>query len=150
MSAILIGVAAGVLCYLGVLMKWRLGYDDSLDVVGVHGVGGILGALATGLLAQQIINPAGANGALFGNPALLLNQVVAVLAVVIWSFGVSYGLLRVVNAVMGLRVDPDEEELGLDLSQHNETAYSFGSSTGRMHHEERVAPPALVEPRAAG
>ena len=128
MSAILIGIAAGVLCYLGVLMKVRLGYDDSLDVVGVHGVGGILGALATGLLAQTAINAAGADGALFGNPILLVKQVVAVVAVVAWSFALSYGLLRAIEAVMGLRVDADEEEIGLDLSQHNETAYVFGSS----------------------
>jgi Amt family ammonium transporter len=152
MSAILIGAVAGVVCYLGVLMKWRLGYDDSLDVVGVHGVGGIFGALATGLLAQKLINAAGADGAFFGDPVLVLKQVVAVLAVVVWSFGLSYALLRAIQAVMGLRVDADDEELGLDLSQHNETAYSFGSSTGRMqHHEDSPAAlPRRVEPSAAG
>ena len=147
LSAILIGIGAGVLCYLGVLLKWRLRYDDSLDVVGVHGVGGIFGALATGLLAQQVINAAGANGAFFGNPVLLLKQAVAVLAVIAWSFGLSYGLLRAIRAVMGVRVESDEEELGLDLSQHNETAYAFGSSSGRIHYDERVAAsPVLVEP----
>ena len=72
-------------------------------------------------------------------------------AVVVWSFGMSYGLLRAIKAVMGLRVDADEEEIGLDLSQHSETAYVFGSSSGRIHHDERVvAPPVTLEPTPAG
>jgi len=126
-SALVIGAAGGSLCYLGVLAKHRLSvYDDSLDVVGVHGVGGIVGALATGLLAQQVLNPAGADGAFFGNPGLLARQVVAVGAVIAWSFALSFILLKVVQALMGLRVEEHEEEAGLDLSQHRESAYSFG------------------------
>lgn len=127
MSAIVIGSVAGSLCYLGVLAKGKFGYDDSLDVVGVHGVGGMFGALATGLFAQAAINSAGADGAFFGNPVLLAKQVVAVVAVMAWSFGVTYGLMRLIKAFMGVRVDEEAELLGLDLSQHSEGAYVFGT-----------------------
>jgi len=135
MSAIAIGLGAGVLCYLAVLVKWRLRYDDSLDVVGIHGVGGMFGAVATGLLAQVAINGAGADGALFGNPGLLWRQVVAVVAVMAYSFGVSYALLRVLKAFTSLRVDEDEELLGLDLSQHSEAGYAFANGGGMRVHD---------------
>ena len=125
MPAIIIGLAAGAICYGAVLLKWVLGYDDSLDAVGVHGAGGITGALATGIFASTAINPAGADGALFGNPGLFLTQLVAVGATAAFSFTVSYILLRLVDGVMGLRVKPDEETTGLDLSQHSESAYSI-------------------------
>ncbi len=139
MSALLIGFGAGMVCYLGVLLKWRLQYDDSLDVVGVHGVGGTFGAIATGLFASVAINSAGADGAFFGNPALLLKQLVAVVAVIAWSFGMSLGLLKVVDAVVGLRVTEDDEVLGLDLSQHSESGYQFGAGAGRVHPHESPA-----------
>ncbi|MHB1342879.1 MAG: ammonium transporter [Thermoleophilia bacterium] len=135
MSAIAIGLSAGVLCYLAVLVKWRLRYDDSLDVVGIHGVGGMFGAVATGLLAQVAINGAGADGALFGNPGLLWRQVVAVAAVMAYSFGASYVLLRALKAFTSLRVDEDEELLGLDLSQHSEAGYAFANGGGMRVHE---------------
>lgn len=135
MSAIAIGLGAGVLCYLGVLLKWRLRYDDSLDVVGIHGVGGTFGAVATGLLAQAAVNSAGVDGAFFGNPGLLWKQVVAVAAVAAYSFVLSYVLLRVIKAVVGLRVDEDEELLGLDLSQHSEAGYAFANGGGMRVHE---------------
>ncbi|MHB8867200.1 MAG: ammonium transporter [Thermoleophilia bacterium] len=135
MSAIAIGLGAGVLCYLAVLVKWRLRYDDSLDVVGIHGVGGMFGAVATGFLAQVAINGAGADGALFGNPGLLWRQVVAVAAVMAYSFGVSYVLLRVLKAFTTLRVNEDEELLGLDLSQHSEAGYAFANGGGMRVHE---------------
>jgi Amt family ammonium transporter len=135
MPAILIGLGAGILCYLAVLLKWRLRYDDSLDVVGVHGVGGTFGALATGLFASTAINAAGANGLFYGNPAQLGKQVIAVVAVIAWSFGVSFVILKVIDAVLGLRVSQDDEEIGLDLAQHNESAYEFGSTAGRIGHE---------------
>jgi Amt family ammonium transporter len=130
MSAILIGLVAGALCYLGVLVKWRLKYDDSLDVVGIHGVGGVFGAVATGLLAQLAINPGGADGAFFGNPSLLWRQIVAMLAVMAWSFVLTFVILRVLQAVMGLRVDEDAELIGLDLAEHSESAYAFYQSGG--------------------
>jgi Amt family ammonium transporter len=125
MSAILIGLGAGFLCYLAVLAKPKLGYDDSLDVVGVHGVGGVWGALATGLFACKAVNPAGADGLFFGNPAQLGIQFVAVLTTLLYSFIISWILLKIVDAVMGLRVDKADEVAGLDITEHQEAGYSF-------------------------
>jgi Amt family ammonium transporter len=125
MSAILIGSIAGVICYLAVLAKPKLGYDDSLDVVGVHCVGGIVGALATGLFASKLINSAGADGLFYGNPGQLLTQFIAVLVTVVYSFVVSYILFKIIDATMGLRVSTDEEVRGLDISEHQETGYSL-------------------------
>jgi len=125
MSAILIGLGAGVICYLAVLAKVRLGYDDSLDVVGVHCVGGIWGALATGLFATKLVNPAGNDGLFFGNPGQLGIQAVAVLATLLYSFVVSYILLKILDATMGLRVSKDDEVAGLDLTEHQEAGYSM-------------------------
>ena len=125
MSALVIGFVAGALCYLGVVGKNKFGYDDSLDVVGVHGVGGTWGALATGLFASKAINEAGADGLFFGNPALLGIQVLAVLSTWVYAFGVTFILLKILDWTMGLRVSEEEEENGLDLSQHSETGYNF-------------------------
>jgi Amt family ammonium transporter len=125
MSAILIGLGAGFLCYLAVLAKPKLGYDDSLDVVGVHGVGGIWGALATGLFASKAINSAGADGLFFGNPAQLGIQFVAVLTTVVYSFVLSWILLKIVDAILGLRVAKEDEVAGLDLTEHQEAGYSL-------------------------
>ena len=127
MSAVLIGGAAGVICYTACMMKSRFGYDDALDVVGVHGVGGIFGALATGLFAQKAINAAGADGLFFGNPGLLTSQLIAVGATVAFAAAGTAVILLVLKAIMGLRVNDDDEQLGLDLSQHNESAYNIGS-----------------------
>ena len=125
MPAIIIGLLAGAICYGAVLLKWRLGYDDSLDAVGVHGAGGITGALCTGLFASLAVNSAGANGLFNGNPGLVLTQLLAVLATLVYSFGASYLILRLVDATVGLRLEPDEETTGLDLSQHSESAYDI-------------------------
>jgi ammonium transporter, Amt family len=125
MAAILIGLGAGIFCYWAIVLKWKLGYDDSLDVVGVHGVGGVWGVLATGLFAQKAINPAGANGLFFGNPSLLGAQAVAIVVTIVYSYLVTLIILKVISAVFGLRVAKHEEETGLDLSQHSETGYSF-------------------------
>jgi Amt family ammonium transporter len=122
--AIIIGVAAGAICFSAVRMKPRFGYDDALDVVGVHAVGGIFGALATGIFASVVVNPAGANGLLYGNPRQLLIQAIGVIATIAFSFIGSSILLKVTDAVVGIRVDEDDEQLGLDLSQHNESAYA--------------------------
>jgi Amt family ammonium transporter len=105
-------------------MKVKLGYDDSLDAFGVHGVGGIIGTLATGLFAQTLINPAGSNGLFFGNPGLLLNQFVAVGVSVVYSFGITIVLLKMIDKIVGLRIDEDDERKGLDISQHGERGYS--------------------------
>ncbi|MHB1132544.1 MAG: ammonium transporter [Chloroflexota bacterium] len=125
MPAIIIGLLAGLVCYGAVLLKWRLGYDDSLDAVGVHGAGGITGALCTGLFATTSVNAAGANGLFYGNPGLLGTQLIAVLATLAYSLVVSLVLLKVIDAWIGLRVKPEEEEAGLDLSQHSESAYTI-------------------------
>jgi Amt family ammonium transporter len=132
LSAICIGAVGGVLCYNACNLKSRLGYDDSLDVVGVHGVGGTWGALATGLFASKAINDAGGNGLFFGNPGQLLVQALSVLVTVIFAFIGSLILLKIVDAVVGLRIHEEDEVAGLDLSQHNESAYALGlvGSTG--------------------
>jgi Amt family ammonium transporter len=123
-AAILIGLGAGGLCYFAVgLIKARLGVDDSLDVVGVHGVGGIWGALATGLFATQAVNPDVPNGLFYGNPQQLLVQAVAVAVTCVFSAGMTFGILKLVDATVGLRVSELEEESGLDRTQHGELAY---------------------------
>ncbi|HLO09439.1 MAG TPA: ammonia channel protein, partial [Desulfobacteria bacterium] len=125
LSAMLIGLAAGAVCYGAVMMKGRLGYDDALDVVGVHCVGGTLGALATGLLATTVVNAGGANGLFYGNAKLLAIQFLAVAVVLIYSFAVTYGLLKILDKVMGLRVSREDEMMGLDLSEHGEAGYNW-------------------------
>jgi Amt family ammonium transporter len=126
LAAIVIGVGAGVFCYSACDLKARLGYDDSLDVVGVHGIGGTWGALATGLFATKAINAAGADGLFFGNPAQLKAQAIAVVATWAFAFFGTLIILGVLNAIMGLRVTEEEERTGLDLSQHRENAYVLG------------------------
>ncbi|MFQ5840282.1 MAG: ammonium transporter [Candidatus Methylomirabilales bacterium] len=126
LSALAIGAVAGALCYAACIFKTRLGYDDSLDVVGVHGIGGTWGALATGLFASKAVNPGGADGLLFGNPAQLWIQFVTVVATWVLAFVGSFIILKILNAAMGLRINPEEEYIGLDLSQHNESAYTLG------------------------
>ncbi|HKD65749.1 MAG TPA: ammonium transporter [Candidatus Binataceae bacterium] len=125
MAALMIGIVAGAICFFAVGVKFRIGYDDSLDVVGVHCVGGIIGALLTGIFATTLINPAGANGLLNGNPRQLFIQAVAVAASLAFAFAGSLILLKVVDAVVGLRVEGDEEQVGLDLSQHSEVGYAM-------------------------
>jgi Amt family ammonium transporter len=125
MPAIAIGAGAGVFCYSACILKTRLGYDDSLDVVGVHGIGGTWGALATGLFASKAVNPDGADGLFFGNPGQLGIQAIAVLATWVLAFVGTIILLKIVDAIMGLRVSQDEEQVGIDLSQHDENAYAL-------------------------
>ena len=125
MSAILIGFIAGGLCYYGVNLKSKFGYDDSLDVVGVHGVGSTWGVLATGLFASKAINPAGNDGLFFGNPSLIRIQAISVLSVWVYSFAVTWVLLKILDRTLGLRVSEEHEINGLDTSQHGEAGYSF-------------------------
>jgi Amt family ammonium transporter len=125
MAAIAIGLAAGAICYGAIMLKGRLGYDDSLDVVGVHCVGGTFGALATGLFATTLVNAGGADGLFYGNPKLLAIQALAVGVSLVYSFVVSYGILIVLDKTMGLRVDDEHERMGLDLSQHGEAGYNW-------------------------
>ena len=124
-SAIIIGLGAGILCYLAVLMKNKLGYDDALDVVGIHGVGGLWGALATGLFASIAVNPDGANGLFFGNASQFGIQAVAAFAAIAYSMVLTYIILKIVGIVTGgLRVETEEEIQGLDLTQHSEIGYT--------------------------
>lgn len=126
LSSILIGMLVGMVCYTSVaVIKLKLGYDDSLDAFGVHGVGGTVGALATGLFAQKIINAAGNNGLFFGNPSQFVTQATAVLATMVYAVSVTFILLKVLDAVMGLRVEDEEEVIGLDITQHEESAYTL-------------------------
>jgi Amt family ammonium transporter len=122
-SAIIIGAVAGIVCYYAVVMKTRLGYDDSLDVVGVHGVGGTWGALATGLFASTAVNAGGADGLFFGNAAQLWPQILSILATWIYAGVGTWIILKILDATMGLRVSDEDEQMGLDLSQHNEAGY---------------------------
>jgi Amt family ammonium transporter len=124
-AAAIIGVAASVVCYIFVaIVKPRFGYDDSLDAFGVHGVGGILGTLATGLFASKAVNPAGADGLFYGNPKQFLIQAAAVGVTVIYSFIVSYIIYKVINIFIKVRVTEKDETIGLDLTQHHENAYT--------------------------
>jgi len=138
-ASICIGLMAGLVCNLAVMVLHRTKLDDTLDVFACHGVGGIWGALATGIFAQKAINPAGADGLLYGNPGQVLVQLAAILAVAAWSFVLSAGILKAIDLLMGLRVTPEEEEMGLDLSQHGETAYrlDFGQGLNAL----QVLPP---------
>jgi Amt family ammonium transporter len=123
MAAIAIGVVAGVLCYGAVSMRPRLGYDDSLDVLGIHGVGGLWGAIATGIFASAAFG--GVDGLIHGNGMLVVKQIVASLATIAYSGVMSLVLLKVVDAVVGLRISEEDEMKGLDLSQHGEEGYTL-------------------------
>jgi Amt family ammonium transporter len=124
MPALLIGLMAGVVCFAAVELKGRLSLDDSLDVVGVHLVGGIVGALLTGVFASLLVNPTGADGSL----AQVGRQAVAVGVTLVFSFVATMAILRLVDRTVGLRVDETAEEEGLDRSQHGERAYVFGDA----------------------
>ena len=124
-AAIIIGGAVGFICYWAVSLKHSFGYDDSLDAFGVHGVGGTFGALATGVFASKAINDAGGNGLLYGNASQLVTQLIGVVATAAYSFVVTLVILKIVDAMVGLRVTEDDEITGLDLSQHGEVGYNL-------------------------
>jgi Amt family ammonium transporter len=125
-AAILIGLGAGVICFFAVeVLRSRLWVDDALDVFAVHGMGGIWGALATGLFAQASVNDLGADGLFAGNPELLVKQAVAVVAVALFSAVASWMILKAIDLAIGLRVPERDEVLGLDTSQHGELAYRY-------------------------
>jgi Amt family ammonium transporter len=128
-ASIIIGGLAGLLCYSACNIKARLGYDDSLDVVGVHGVGGTWGAIATGLFASKAVNEAGGDGLFYGNPGQLWTQIVAVVATYALAIVMTAIILKVVDMMVGLRVSEEDEVAGLDLSQHSETAYTLGGGS---------------------
>ncbi len=125
-AAIFVGAVASLVAYFMItVVKKKLGYDDALDVFGVHGMCGIWGALATGIFASTQINPGGAEGLLYGNLGLFKAQVIAVIVSVGYSFCVTFVLIKVIDAIMGIRVTEQEEYQGLDLSLHHEIAYKL-------------------------
>src|SRR5881296_280135 len=124
-AAILIGLGAGTFCYVGIQLTKRLRVDDALDVFGVHGIGGMWGALATGIFATVAVNAGAANGLAFGNPGQLGVQAIAVLASVTYSAVMTFVILKLIDVFVGLRVPESEEVLGLDASQHREAAYQI-------------------------
>jgi ammonium transporter, Amt family len=130
MSPIAIGAIAGAVCYLAISLKFRFGYDDSLDVVGVHLVGGIVGSILLAFFATEEF------GGVFssGEGELLVNQIIAVVATLVYSGVLSFIIARVIDATMGLRVDAEDEVVGLDTTQHAETAYNLveSGSIGRL------------------
>jgi Amt family ammonium transporter len=144
LDSIAIGLIAGVACSLAVNLKFRLGYDDSLDVVGVHMVGGMVGALLVGIFAQKLVNSAGADGLLAGGGVTLLGkQALAVLGTLAYSGIASFALAKLVDRTVGLRVSAEEEEVGLDLSQHAEVGYALSDGGGTAAaHGVTARPPA--------
>jgi Amt family ammonium transporter len=125
MSSLIIGMLAGAACYTSLNLKSKLGYDDSLDAFGVHGVGGILGTISAGFLAQKLINNAGADGLFFGNPHQLAVQAMAVVVAAFYSFSITFIVLKIIEKTMGLRISDEEEVMGLDLAQHEESGYTL-------------------------
>jgi Amt family ammonium transporter len=125
-SAVIIGIAAGVVCYFAVALKNRLRWDDALDVWGVHGVGGALGIVLLGVFATTMFNSAGANGLLAGNAAFFMKQLAAIALSSVWAFAFTYGMLWLIDLVTPVKVDQAAEERGLDAALHGETAYLGG------------------------
>jgi ammonium transporter, Amt family len=140
-AAVVIGLAAGLVCFYAVNVKSRIGYDDSLDVVGVHMIGGIVGALLTGLLASTAVN------AFSGGIAQLWRQAGAVGATLVFSFGATMAILKIIDALVGVRVTEDEEVVGLDLSQHSEVGYTFGERGGTISGAPQARAPEQSPPK---
>jgi Amt family ammonium transporter len=125
-SAVIIGIAAGAVCYLAVHMKNKLGWDDALDVWGVHGIGGTIGVILLGVFASKTMNGAGADGLMYGGTAFFVKQCVAVIGSAIYAFVFTYIMLAIINKITRVRVSEAEEDSGLDTSQHGEKAYDEG------------------------
>jgi ammonium transporter, Amt family len=121
-GALIIGFVAGGLCFSATLLRERLKVDDALDVFAVHGVGGMFGALATGIFATAAVQPA-FTGLIEGNPQQLVNQLIAVVATVAYAVIATFVIVKVVDAILGIRVTSESEAMGLDLSVHGEAAY---------------------------
>jgi ammonium transporter, Amt family len=125
MNAMFIGIAVAFICYMAVaVIKAKLGYDDSLDAFGVHGVGGTVGTIATGLLAEKAVNAAGNNGLLFGNAHQLLVQSLSLIVAVAFAVIMTFIIFKIVDALVGMRVEEKNEIVGLDLTQQSEAAYT--------------------------
>jgi Amt family ammonium transporter len=125
MNAMFIGIIVAMVCYLAVaVIKGKLGYDDSLDAFGVHGVGGTVGTIATGLFAEKAVNAGGANGLLFGNAHQLVVQSLSLLATITFAVIMTFIIFKIVDAIIGMRVEEKNEIIGLDLTQQSEAAYT--------------------------
>ena len=125
-SAVIIGIASGIVCYLAVNLKNKMEWDDALDVWGVHGVGGVLGTILLGVFASTEVNPAGANGLISGETGFFIKQVVATLGAAVYAFVFTYVMLKVINLFTKVRVAEQDEDAGLDESLHGEVAYDEG------------------------
>ncbi len=125
-SAVTIGVAAGMVCYLAVHLKNKMGWDDALDVWGVHGIGGCLGTILLGVFASKAINPGTADGLKFGGGTFFIRQVVAVVGACVYAFVFTYVMLALINMVTKVKVGEEEEVAGLDMALHGEQAYDAG------------------------
>jgi len=126
MNAIFIGIFVSIFCYIAIArVKTRFKYDDSLDVFGIHGIGGVWGTIATGIFAEKAVNEAGANGLLFGNMQLFLVQCFLVVIAVTYAAAMTWVLYKFVDALIGMRVEQKQEIIGLDLTQHSESAYTL-------------------------
>jgi Amt family ammonium transporter len=125
-TAIIIGIAAGLVCYYAVALKNRLGWDDALDVWGVHGVGGFLGIVMLGIFGATAWNAAGSNGLIAGNPSFLMKQLTAAVGCSAYAFFFTYGALWLINRVTAVKVEHASEEQGLDIALHGEEAYPLG------------------------
>ncbi|HYH02039.1 MAG TPA: ammonia channel protein, partial [Bacillota bacterium] len=123
LSAIAIGAGAAVISHFCIMLRTHLKIDESLDVWACHGMGGLWGAIATGIFASKTVNPAGANGLIHGNWSLLGAQVISVIVVIVYSMALTWIIAKVIDAVWGLSVSDSEEQVGLDISQHGEEAY---------------------------
>jgi len=142
-AAMFIGFMAGLVCYAAIMFKNRRGWDDALDVWGVHGVGGILGSILLGLFATVSINANGVNGLLYGNPHFFGVQVVAVAIAAVWAFVFTYIMLVLINKITPVKITSTEEEMGLDISQHGEKAYLDEERTDEQSdknpaHEKKI------------
>lgn len=123
LTAVIVGIVSGVVCYFAVALKNKLRWDDALDVWGVHGVGGGLGVVLLGVFASTAFNPAGANGLIFGNGAFFAKQLVAIAVSSVWAFAFTYGMLWLIDRITTVKVGSAAEESGLDAVLHGETAY---------------------------
>jgi len=123
--AVIVGIIAGLVCYFAVALKNKLRWDDALDVWGVHGVGGLIGIVMLGMFASKLVNPAGADGLIYGGASFFGKEMVAVLVSSVWSFCFTYGMLWIIDKFTPVRVSKEGEESGLDSSEHGEEAYEM-------------------------
>jgi Amt family ammonium transporter len=122
--AILVGLLGCTFCYTFVSMKGRFNLDDSLDVVGIHGVGGLVGTICLGLFASTVVNPGGVDGLFAGNPGQLVSQIIGVVVVSVYAFTVSWVIFKIIDSTIGLRLSDEAEVAGMDSAEHSETAYN--------------------------